>query len=516
VKMTKLNALLAAILVPLIVLSGCSDTGDSGLADPPDQPLLPAAPNTPLDDQLRALIVVNELSGDPTTGRTIPQIDDPLAQLGKQLFFTKSLGGELDSACVTCHHPVLGGTDRLSLSFGVGAIDPDLLGPGRGDASGRPNVPRNAPTTFNTALWDAGLFWDSRVASLGQEVAANGAASGISTPDSGPGVIDVNAGSTLVSAQARFPVTSADEMRGDLEAGEANDVLRTHLAARLGDYGVGQGELGDTLWLSRFQTAFASAESAENLITFDNIVAALAAYERSQLFVDSPWRAYVEGDNEAISDDAKRGAILFLTPANQQGADCVQCHTGDLFSDQQHHTIGAPQFGPGKGNGNNHDYGLENISGDSRDRFRFRTPSLLNIEITSPYMHSGAYDSLQQVVRHYDNTRNAIDDFFDDGAWCDLAQFDGVANCASFYPFARQNTNEVLAKVNAERDQNDPAALPNVNLNNGERDQIVDFLVTLTDPCVQDLACLSPWIPTADEASDDHQLNAHNLNGDPL
>ncbi len=498
------------------ILAGCGDGGGPEATVVTAPPVTPPVQNDPLDDQLRALISDNNLTGDPSTGRDLPPISDPIAQLGKKLFFSKALGGEFDSACVTCHHPVLGGGDNLSLPFGVGAIDPDLLGPGRGGASGAPNVPRNAPTTFNVGLWDGSLFMDSRVESLGKEADANGAASGISTPDSGINVIDGAAGANLVAAQARFPVTSAEEMRGLLEDGESSEVLRAHLAARIGDYGVGQNELQNSSWLTEFQTAFASADSAENLITFYNIVAALGTYERSQVFVENAWRDYVQGDNTAISDAAKRGAILFYTDADQQGGGCVQCHSGDLFTDEEHHTIGTPQFGPGKGNTNNHDFGRENITGDAADRFRVRTPSLLNIEVTGPFMHTGAYESLQQVLVHYNNPNGTVDDFFDDGGWCALQQFDAVQNCATLYPDARRNSNAVLAKVNTERNQNDPAALPNINLNNGERNDIVAFLRTLTDPCVEDRVCLSEWIPGSAEAADELQLNAIDINGNAL
>lgn len=511
---------LLGLTASLLVIQGCGGGGngpdDDVALTPPTPPVTPPVQNAPIDDQLRALIAQHGLTGDPSTGRNLPDITDPLAQLGKKLFFTKALGGEFDSACVTCHHPVLGGGDQLSLPFGVGAIAPDLLGPGRGDASGVPNVPRNAPTTFNVGLWDSALFMDSRVESLGKEAGANGSASGISTPDSGTNVIDVSAGANLAVAQARFPVTSAEEMRGLLEAGQSNDTLRAHLAARLGDYGIGSGELQNSTWLAEFQTAFASAAPAETLITFDNIVAALGAYERSQVFVDTPWRTYVQGDNDAISDNAKEGAVLFYTDADDQGGGCVQCHSGDFFTDQEHHTIGAPQFGPGKGNANNHDFGRENISGDTNERFRIRTPSLLNIEVTGPYMHTGAYESLQQVMNHYNNPNNTVDDFFDDGGWCALQQFDDVQNCAALYPNALQNSNAVLAKVVQERNQNDPAALPNLNLNNGERNDLVAFMQTLTDPCVEDRACLADWIPTTGEAADQLQLNAVDINGNLL
>lgn len=512
------RTLLAAIttITAISILYGCSSSDAPPLASPPTAGVPPTPGSVLLDKQLRALIDANQLSGDPSTGRNIPPITDPLARLGMKLFFSKAMGGEFDAACVSCHHPVLGGADGLSLPVGVGAIDPDLLGPGRGDAAGLPNVPRHSPTVFNVALWDSSLFWDSRVESLGKEAGANGAASGISTPDSGASVIDAAAGANLVIAQARFPVTSVHEMRGAFEQGSSNRSLRSHLAARIGNYGIGEGELSGSRWLAEFQAAFQSAENAEDLITFDNITAAIGAYQRSMVFVDSPWSDYVRGDLDALSIDAKRGAVLFFTPADQQGAGCAGCHSGDLFSDERHHATGTPQFGPGKGNPDDHDFGRENTTGSAADRFRFRTPSLLNVAATAPYMHSGAYETLQQVLRHYDNPRQAVDGFFDDGGWCTLQQYQDVQNCESLYPTARQNSGKALEKMTAELNAGDSAALPTIELDEREREQLLAFLMTLTDPCIEDRACMAPWIPDAGDAPDDHQLNAVDVNGAAL
>ncbi|HRX05326.1 MAG TPA: cytochrome c peroxidase, partial [Anaerolineae bacterium] len=81
-----------------------------------------AAPRaaSPLDDALRQEIVTRGLTGDPSLGRDLPAIDDPLAQLGKQLFFTKALSGDMDVACASCHHPLLAGGDGLAVGVGVG------------------------------------------------------------------------------------------------------------------------------------------------------------------------------------------------------------------------------------------------------------------------------------------------------------------------------------------------------------------------------------------------------------
>ncbi|MEE9326943.1 MAG: cytochrome c peroxidase, partial [Cocleimonas sp.] len=78
------------------------------------------------DTSLRTIINNQSLTGNPMAGRSIPNINSSQAQLGMRLFFSKALGGDRDSACVTCHHPSLGGGDDLSLPIGVGAVNPNL------------------------------------------------------------------------------------------------------------------------------------------------------------------------------------------------------------------------------------------------------------------------------------------------------------------------------------------------------------------------------------------------------
>ena len=521
------NVLAVFLVVSVAGLIGCGGGSGSGssdinnddvVADEPDTPTVPDNGNDddPVDVELRAILSNQDLVGDAAFNRTLPSINDPLPQLGKVLFFSKSLGGDLDSACVTCHHPMLGGADNLSLPVGVNAVDPDLLGPGREHASGVPNVPRNSPTVFNTGLWDSGLFWDSRVESFGKEEFSNGAVSDIRTPDTPFNVADPDAGANLAAAQARFPVTSNEEMRGEnFEAGASNDAVRNHLAARIGGYGIGAGELGTTTWLNLFQEALDSTEGAETIVTFDNIALALGEYERSMVFVDNAFAAYVAGDNDALTNQQKNGAILFFTDVDDGGAGCANCHSGDRFTDELHHVIAFPQVGHGKGDGNNDDFGRERETGDSDDRYRFRTPSLLNVAVTAPYGHAGAYETLDEVLNHYDNPGNTVENFFDDGGVCQLAQFEGVAECETLYPDAEANTQLALDKLAQER-QAGTSLFENPNLNGNEEDAIVAFLESLTDPCVLDRTCLAPWIANPSEDPDGQQLNAMDATGDTL
>ncbi len=494
---TPMMQIILALLVATI-FTACSDSD-----------IVTTSNESELNSQLRGIIDREGLTGDPSSHMLIPNISDELPQLGMKLFFSKSLGGDFDSACASCHHPGLGGDDDLSLSIGVDAVNSDLLGRGRTNYNGDFPVPRNAPTTFNAHLFQTGLFWDSRVEQL---------VGGISTPDSGNGSVDASAGDSLLMAQAKFPVTSVDEMKGSVfENGSSNDDVRGHLAARVGGYDGGYGagsELLTNNWLIEFQTAFGSPSSAESLITPDNIAFAIAEYQKSQVFVDTDWKAFVQGDDTAISVSAKRGAILFYTRANQGGADCSRCHSGDLFSDELHHVAGFPQIGPGKGDGStgNEDFGRGRETGQANDRYRFRTPSLLNVALTAPYGHAGAYGSLEEVVRHYERPQRAVE-LFDDSNWCqELAQFSSVTNCASTFPNAQSNTQNAVSRITGT---GGPRSLANINIDEQDIDDLVAFMESLTDGCIIDSQCISRWVPSG-TGPDNMQLNAVDRNSNPL
>ena len=284
-----------------------------------------------IDNEIRSLITLHKLSGNPARGIRIPSIESPKAQLGMKLFYSKTLGGDGTTACVSCHHPVLGGGDGLSLPVGVGSKDPTVIGPNRRMKDNKPvSVPRNAPTTFNIALWKQHMFHDGRVKKLDDY--------NIMTPDVALDTADALSGENLVQAQARFPITSMEEMRGNFMTDAMNQTLRRSISQRL-----------QKNWEKSFRIAFEDYDSsAHDLITEQNMSEAIAEYERSQLFINNPWKRYVEGDTQAISAQAKRGARLFFTSQKSGGADCVACHSGDFFSNEQFYNTAMPQIGKGK------------------------------------------------------------------------------------------------------------------------------------------------------------------------
>ena len=82
-----------------------------------------------------------------------------------------------------------------------------------------------------------------------------------------------------------------------------------------------------------------------------------------------------------------------------------------MFSDFKAHNIGVPQiapaFGVGKGNfifdgpARNEDFGLEGITGDPADRYKFRTTPLRNLAMQPSYFHNGAFNDLSKAIRHH-------------------------------------------------------------------------------------------------------------------
>lgn len=451
---------------------------------------------TTLDTTLNSLIETNSLTGNHFTDRDIPEVNSDIVQLGKHLFYSKSLGGDRDSACVSCHHPMLGGGDNLCLPIGVGAELPDLLGEGRfHDANspafdGGPTVPRNAPTTFNMAGWDQVLFHDGRVESMGKTSGKNGADGlGIRTPDSSFGIADPKAGSTLTQAQARFPLTSNEEMKGFNHLTKDNQNIRDYLAERLGGYGEAELELNDhSFWLNKFKQAFLQPNAnAEQLITEQNISFAIGQYELSQVFTTNPWLAYIEGDTTALTDSAKRGAILFYQSKEQGGANCVSCHSGDFFTDEQFHNIAAPQMGHGKGDGTSghEDFGRYRETQQESDKFAFRTPSLLNVAQTGPWMHSGAYENLIDAVKHAVNAKQSIEQFNNI-----VISQQGIQNQALITEFAQQAMNSENFEGSA------------LDFTEQDIEDLVSFLNALTDPCITDRECMMPWLLEDDENQD--------------
>lgn len=459
------------ILYLLYILVLLPNAGSAGLVD------------NQVDLKLRKLIKSRNLNGQP--GLLIPKVSihSPLAELGKRLFFSTKLSGQGEIACVTCHHPLFGGSDALSLPIGINAVDPDVIGPEREqsrhtiDIDDGPNVPRNSLSTFNAIFYNQCMFWDCRVEALDAPLGTNGLGHRIlRTPDTTMGMSRIRA-NTLLEAQAAFPVTSENEMRGYFLKNEDSEILRNILAKRF--------EEDQSNWLIHFRAAFGDSLAVRDLFTFENIAKALAAYEASQIFTDTPWKAYVEGNRDAISLKAKKGALLFLESQAEGGYGCAECHSGDFFTDESFHVTAIPQIGRGKEDGKheNNDFGRFILTGDPNHKFAFRTPTLINVEVTGPYGHAGAYKSLKSTIRHMMNPQKA------------LSQFDYSLSHLSKRiqsSHAKENTMEAIKQLNKLQKEG-KSKMISYPMNESHVDQIYEFLISLTDPCTKQADCLMDW-----------------------
>ena len=144
--------------------------------------------------------------------------------------------------------------------------------------------------------------------------------------------------------------------------------------------------------------AFDELHSAED-ITIVHIANAIAAFVNAEWrSYDSPYDRYLEGE-DTLSPAQKRGLTLFFGEAG-----CSRCHSGKFFADQRFHSLGLPQFGPGRTrrfDPHVRDVGHMAESDRIEDAYRFRTPALRNVALTGPYGHNGAYPTLRGIVRHH-------------------------------------------------------------------------------------------------------------------
>ncbi|KAF0677569.1 anthranilate synthase component I [Profundibacterium mesophilum KAUST100406-0324] len=353
---------------------------------------------------------------EPLGPEDFEPVDPAMARIGQLLFYDKILSGNRNISCGTCHHHDLGSADALSLGIGEGgsgigharlaATVPEA--PAIGTASRaatevtadmpgaiRKRVPRNAP-----GLWNLGarqvrvMFHDGRLSR--SQIYGNGFDS--PAEEWLPSGLD-----TLLAAQALFPLIAQFEMAGNLAENEITGAVHDRpdaawplLAERVAS-------------IPEYRTLFAAArpETARlGGLGIVDIAQALAAFIDSEWrSFDSPFDAFLAGDCAALGPLEMRGLGIFYGRGG-----CDSCHSGPLFSDQEFHALGLPQFGPGRTRRFDpmpRDTGRMAETDRLEDAYRFRTPMLRNVALTAPYGHNGAYPTLRGILRHHADPRGA-------------------------------------------------------------------------------------------------------------
>jgi len=207
--------------------------------------------------------------------------------------------------------------------------------------------------------------------------------------------------------------------------------------------------------------------------TIADIANAIAAFEIDAFTLhDAPWDKFLAGDNSALDEQQLRGAQLFYGKA-----DCVKCHSGRLMTDQLPHNIGVVPIGPGPSEAEDLDFGVTHRSDFGfEDKYAFRTPPLRNVELTGPYMHNGAYSTLEAVVKHHLNPVQGLREY-------DEKQLEPEFRGAVHND--QKTIKDVMKTMPPE------LKLPSY-LEENEIDDLVAFLKALTSPQARDLSSTIP------------------------
>jgi cytochrome c peroxidase len=257
---------------------------------------------------------------------------------------------EIDLGKYLFFDPLLSGNHRLACA---GCHNPDL-----GFADGRPRsvvaregpqasrhvrevvLPRGAPTLWNVGFLN-NLFWDGRAHTLEE--------------------------------QAQGPLYSKDEMATTKEQ------LERDLNAE-----------------PNYRRLFAQAFHLKGSepITAEMVTRALAGFESTLVSLNSAYDRYAHGDDDALSEQEKRGFAIFRGVI----LGCSQCHTPPLFTNDAIEVTGVPNA-PGV----RFDEGAETVTHEPELRGAFKTPTLRNIALTAPYMHSGQFATLSEAVAFYND-----------------------------------------------------------------------------------------------------------------
>ncbi|HKC87755.1 MAG TPA: cytochrome c peroxidase, partial [Blastocatellia bacterium] len=311
-----------------------------------------------------------------------------------------------------------------------------------------PRNQRRTPMVANTAFFP-NLMWNSRFASLSNDPFDN--SDGFLFPP--PEGLSLSYLPHLLVAQAFIPPTERVEVAGFAFPGDNFDI-RNEVLRRIN---------GVAEYRKRFGKIFHSVR-AGGPISFDMFGSAIAEFEFTLVFADAPIDQFARGQKNALTDEQKRGALLFFGKAR-----CVACHkvsgeSNEMFSDFSQHVIGVPQIAPLNGNvtfdgpGQNEDFGLEQITGDPNDRYMFRTSPIRNVALQPAFFHNGAFTRLEDAVRHHLDVFTSARNYSP-----------GAAGVAPDLIAPMGPIEPVLARV-------DPILAAPINLTDEEFSQLVDFV----------------------------------------
>ncbi|SHF20147.1 cytochrome c peroxidase [Ruegeria intermedia] len=305
--------------------------------------------------------------------------------------------------------------ESMKIPAGVGGADPDVDAPL--EALGPPPIPLDNPQTEAKVELGKMLFFDPR---LGGNPSTP--CSACHNPDVGwdveapisfgyPGTTHWRNSQTIVNSayySKLFWAGSSKSLESQAKSAASGAVA-----------GNGEADMMEARlafipeYVKRFNEVF-----GDKWPRIGNAWNAIAAFERTIVQTDTPFDNYLRGDEDALTEEQKRGLELFTGKAQ-----CSECHNGALLSDEKYYNTGVPRYDGweddalaqitfryelyAKGSteeGYRHtkdDPGFYFRTKEKSDKGKFRTPSLRYTLYTEPYMHNGMLETLEDVVEFY-------------------------------------------------------------------------------------------------------------------
>lgn len=191
------------------------------------------------------------------------------------------------------------------------------------------------------------------------------------------------------------PINAPTVLNSSLNVAQFWDGRAADLKAQAGGPIANPGEMGFThalavsviesipAYRNEFRLAFSSPG-----VNIDRVTDAIAEFEKTLVTPNSPFDQWLLGDQDALSADQKAGYQLF------KNSGCTACHNGSAAGGNTFQKMGIVK--PYKTSSKVE--GLAAVTGKDADRFKFKVPTLRNVEMTYPYFHDGAAWTMTEAV----------------------------------------------------------------------------------------------------------------------
>jgi len=299
-------------------------------------------------------------------------------KLGKLLFHEGKLAinpklteGAFSYSCASCHHSAAGFQAGIFQGIGEGGVGFGSNGEGRElnpdyPADSLDVQPIRSPTVLNTAYQLVNL-WNGQFGGTGPNV----------------------------GTEANWTVDSPKEANNLGYEGVETQAIAGLKVHRMG---IDEAYITDSEYKGMFDAAFPNISTADRY-KLEPAGLAIAAYERTILATEAPFQKWLRGDFDAMTDNQKKGAILFF-----EKAQCFTCHNGPALNSMEFYALGmrdldrpgfygnAPSDAVKKGRGG--------FTGQAADMYKFKVPQLYSLGYSPFYGHGASFSSVRQVIEY--------------------------------------------------------------------------------------------------------------------